>query len=314
MKKTLKIVFLVLGLAVAGLGLALPLKNAALGDVADIRAELVQNKQSEFATLPDGVIGYTWHGPENGPVVVLVHGFSMARYVFDLNVPALTGAGYRVLTYDHYGRGSSDRPDLTYNADLFDRELVSLLDALGVQAPVNLLGYSMGGGIATVFASRHPERVRKLALMAPVGFMPEPSGSNALLLVPVVGDWLMGMIGERVLVGGLEETAAAGTTPPYFVDRFREQFRYRGCTRALLSSMRNYPMGRLKNEYETVARLGIPTLLIWGSLDAIVPFAGNENVRAAIPAARFVKVDSADHDVPYSHPDLFNRTLLDFLK
>ena len=103
--------------------------------------------------LPLGLVRYEWTGPEKGPVVVLVHGFSIPRFVFHRNVDALAQAGYRVLTYDHLGRGESDRPPGPYNADFYDQELLGLLTTLQVKTPIYLLGYSMGGGVAAALRS-----------------------------------------------------------------------------------------------------------------------------------------------------------------
>jgi pimeloyl-ACP methyl ester carboxylesterase len=63
-----------------------------------------------YAQLSQGAVRYDWAGQQDGPVVVLVHGFSIPRFVFDRNVVALARAGYRVLTYDHLGRRESVRP------------------------------------------------------------------------------------------------------------------------------------------------------------------------------------------------------------
>jgi len=65
----------------------------------------------------------------------------------------------RVLRYDLYGRGFSDRPDTVYNQTCFDKQLCELLTALGNDKPINLIGLSMGGAIAIGFADKHPELV-----------------------------------------------------------------------------------------------------------------------------------------------------------
>ena len=138
----------------------------------EVRATL----PGEFIQLEDGVVSYYWKGPEDGDIVVLVHGLSTPKFVWDGNVDALTAAGNRVLVYDHLGRGFSDRPDIVYDGDLYVRELSNLLDGLHVTQPVNLVGYSMGGGNVIGFAARYPERVKKLILIAPAGYIPHLKG------------------------------------------------------------------------------------------------------------------------------------------
>jgi len=106
---------------------------------AEARADMTSES---FVALSDGVTHYQWGGPERGRKVVFVHGFSSPMFIFDPVFRALTDAGLRVLRYDLYGRGLSDRPRARYDADLFDRQLGELLDAQRVTEPVDVVGLS----------------------------------------------------------------------------------------------------------------------------------------------------------------------------
>ncbi|MBS1241135.1 MAG: putative hydrolase, partial [Gemmatimonadetes bacterium] len=114
----------------------------------------------QFVTLSDGVTHYDISGPADGAPVALVHGFSVPGYIWDSTVAALTGAGYRVLRYDLFGRGFSDRPDVSYDADLYDRQLGELLDSTGFRGRVHVMGLSFGGFVTGTFAGRHLEPAR----------------------------------------------------------------------------------------------------------------------------------------------------------
>ena len=102
---------------------------------------------------------YDVSGPDSGRAIVLVHGFSVPYYIWDSTAKALAASGHRVIRYDEYGRGWSDRPAIVYNAELYERQLRDLLDSLRVQR-VDVAGVSMGGWVTATFVSRHPERVR----------------------------------------------------------------------------------------------------------------------------------------------------------
>jgi pimeloyl-ACP methyl ester carboxylesterase len=121
-----------------------------------------------FVRLADGVTHYETAGPDTGRAVVLAAGFSVPAYIWDSLYQGLADSGFRVVRYDYYGRGWSDRPDAAYDQDLFVRQLAGLLDSLRITAPVDLAGVSFGGAIVTSFADRHPERVRSLLYFDPV--------------------------------------------------------------------------------------------------------------------------------------------------
>ena len=96
--------------------------------------------KGRFARLSDGMTFYRLSGPDSGVPVVLVHGFSVPSYIWDSTAVALSVAGYRVLQYDTFGRGYSDRPNVTYGADLVDRQLGEIIDSAGILGPVHLMG------------------------------------------------------------------------------------------------------------------------------------------------------------------------------
>jgi len=244
--------------------------------------------------------------------VVLVHGFSVPAFLWDPTFAGLADAGFRVLRYDLFGRGYSDRPDVVYNQALFDRQLCELLDALGFTAPVNLAGLSMGGAIAVGFTAQHPERVRALALLSPAGFPVPASRAAWLLHPPLVGEWLFDRFTEKLIVGGLAKDFYVRDRLAEFEARYRVQMRYQGFRRALLSTLRHGPISTMATAYQAVGKLTCPVLLIWGRDDQTVPFALSEKVRAAIPRAEFHPIDNAGHIAHYEKPEIVNPLLAAF--
>src|SRR4029077_1911764 len=99
---------------------------------SDLTDAVRQGAGGSYTSLPDGTVHYQVAGPDSGRVVVLVHGFSVTYYIWDPLFGDLASAGFRVVRYDIYGRGFSDRPRTSYDADLFDRQLVDLLAALKI--------------------------------------------------------------------------------------------------------------------------------------------------------------------------------------
>lgn len=267
-----------------------------------------------FVHLPDGYTHYELGGPQEGTVVVLVHGFSVPYFLFDPTFDFLTRSGLRVLRYDLFGRGFSDRPKLRYDIDLFCKQLQDLLDILGFDMPVSLVGLSMGGPIAAAFTARFPQRVCKLVLIDPAGTRPVslPWGLRAAIL-PGVGELAIGLFGSAAL---LKEVASGLFGPDLvaeFQRRYRVQMKYKGFRRALLSTMRYGMLGDFSAVYRRVGESSIPALLFWGENDLTVPFAYSRDVCAAIPQADFQPVTGCGHTPHYEKPEVVNPKLLEFL-
>jgi len=270
------------------------------------------NAPGQFVTLPDGVTHYELAGPPEGQPVVLVHGFSVPSFIWDPTFTGLAEKGFRVVRYDLFGRGYSDRPDVVYDQALFARQLYALLDAVGFTAPINLAGLSMGGAIAVGFAAEHPERVRTLALLSPAGFPVPATRVFGIMRLPWVGEWLLDRFAEKFIVAGLARDSFVQEHMTEFADRYRVQMQYPGFKRALLSTLRHGPISTMAEAYQTVGKLACPVLLIWGRDDKTVPFAINEKVRAAIPRAEFHPIDNAGHIAHYEKPEVVNPLLASF--
>lgn len=251
----------------------------------------------KFVRLSDGVTHYKFDGPDSGRTVVLVHGFSVPMYIWDSTAIALANAGYRVLRYDEFGRGWSDRPAIDYSADLYDRQLRELLDSLHISNKIDLGGVSMGGWVTGTFAGRHPERVRSLILVDPVaGARPTSmSFSTRLRFTPVVGLWVYQTMDEPGMAAGQAGDFLEPNRFPDWASRYDQQVRFRGFGHALLSTRREQSRVDMDSVYQTVDKGGMPVLLVWGTKDKTVPFERNERVRKAIPRAEFHPIDGAAH-------------------
>jgi pimeloyl-ACP methyl ester carboxylesterase len=292
------------------------------GETQSLDAAARASATGQFVQLTNGVTHYELAGPPDQTIVVLIHGFSVPYFIWDPTFAGLVNAGFRVLRYDLFGRGYSDRPDTTYNQALYDRQLRELLDALGFTIPINLVGLSMGGAIAVGFTAQHPERVRALALLAPAGFPVPASRAFVLLRPPLVGEWLFDRFDEKLIVGGLAKDFYTREKVSEFTARYRVQMHYQGFRRALLSTLRHGPISTMADAYQMVGQQptrlsssqACPVLLVWGRDDKTVPFALNEKVRAAIPRAEFHPIDNAGHIVHYEKPDVVNGLLATFFR
>ena len=291
-------------LAVVGLLAALPAWRDAeredLDDVARARAP------GKFLSLPEGQVHYELTGPEEGEVVVLLPGASLGMFVFDALVSRLVARGYRVLRYDLYGRGFSDRPEGEYGPERFERQLLGVLEALEPRRPVHLVGIALGALIGVLFTARHPERVRSLGLIAPDGFGTELPPSVAIARLPLIGGplghYLIRVLGDKTVLSRLRHYSS--TPLPELEPRVRESLRYRGFKRALLSSLRHQmPIDGAEAVYAEVARAGVPTCVLWGAEDQMTSAVLMERVRGVMPHATFVLLQDSGHLPMCEQPD-----------
>ena len=271
--------------------------------------------KGRFADLSNGRIFYQWHGPDTGPVLVLVHGLSTPSFVWRDMLPKLVQAGFRVLTFDHFGRGFSEYPGQAQTSDFFVKELDELLNVLDVQDPVTLLGYSMGGGIVASFAALQPYRIGRLILLAPVGLRSNLGGFfKTLLLMPVLGDVLLGLFGPYRFRKGLRESARSEAVDAAMIDMQIAETRQPAFAAAVLSSLRHVVRTDLRPAYEKLAKSGLPILVIFGEKDAVIPISSAEILRQRIPQAQIVVVPEAGHGLAYTHAGQVTGAVLDFIR
>ena len=268
----------------------------------------------QFIEFSNGKIHYELSGPENGQIVVLINGLTTPYFVWDNNANELKNAGFRVLRYDHYGRGFSDRPVVAYDRDLYDQELMDLLQKLKLKLPVHIVGLSMGGAISVIFADRHPEMVSSLSLFAPAGFPVKQTFAIKLATTPVVGEYIMAVLGDRIILQGIKKAFIHPEKLPEFEESFKAQMRFKGFNEALLSTIRVMRMDQLRDAYERLGKQNKPVLLIWGRKDMILPFSHSEKAKTALPKAEFHAIEDGGHNLNYEDPDIVNPILVEFLK
>jgi pimeloyl-ACP methyl ester carboxylesterase len=284
------------------------------GETKELTPEVRAGLAGEFVQLPDGVVHYELGGPEDGPVVALVHGFSVPYFIWDPTFEALVQAGYRVLRYDLFGRGYSDRPHLRNDKELFNRQLTDLLDVLGIKKCLGVIGLSMGGVISANFCVQNPDRVEKLILIDPAGFPVEIPGAYKLLLVPGLGEMVFGLMdGER-----LEKAMADDFYDPRYVKAFADLYRpamqFKGFRRSLISTIRAGVVDDEVDVYRNLGKMnGPPVMLVWGENDESVPFKFSKTLVSLVPRTQFHPIPNAGHIPHYEQASQVNPLILEFL-
>jgi pimeloyl-ACP methyl ester carboxylesterase len=291
----------------------MPWKFPYLGETKELNEHTRVDAPGDFIHISNGFTHYQLGGSSHGNPVVLVHGFSVPYFIWDPTYEFLISSGFRVLRYDLFGRGFSDRPRTLYDIDLFCQQLRDLLDKLGFEK-TSLVGLSMGGPITAYFTSRHPERVAKLVMVDPSGARSiRFPGLLRVMLTPGIGELALGLFGPKNLVKSIASDFYDPAHVKAFAQKYMRQMGYRGFLRAVLSTMRNGMLGDFSQLYLEIGKTGLPVCVFWGQDDQTVPFAHSLDLLAAIPQARFHVIKKCGHIPHYEKPEEVNPLLLEFL-
>ncbi len=259
---------------------------------------------------------YTDQG--SGSPVVLIHGWPLSGRTWEPQVLALTEAGYRVITYDRRGFGQSTQPWDGYDYDTFAADLDALMTHLDLTG-ATLAGFSMGGGeVARYIGTHGTSRIAKAVLIGavtPYLFKSDQNpdgGVDEATIQQIQG----GIRADRIAFfqGFLQAFFGAGDK----TDLVSEPQKGYALSIASIAS----PKGTIdcvdafaRTDFRAdIAKFSIPTLVIHGDSDAIVPFeASGKRTAESIPGAILHVVKGGPHGVITSHPDEVNKVLLDFL-
>ena len=273
-----------------------------------------------MATLTSGPveIHYEDTGGEGRPVV-LIHGWPLSGASWSEQVPALTDAGYRVVTYDRRGFGRSGKPgtDSSYDYDTLTGDLDALMTELDLR-DASLVGFSMGGGeVARYVGTYGEDRVRSIVLAAAIPpnlLKDDDHPDGALTAEDVAG--LQGQLRadkDAFLDGFLTGFFSAGddlkVTEAQRQDAARARRPGRGERRSRLH--------RLVGHRLHVATWPRCRCRCWSSTEtptASCPFeVSGQKAHAAVPGSELHVVEQGPHGINVSHAEEFNRVLLDFL-
>jgi len=284
-----------------------------LGETKDLNELTRKDLGGAFASLTEGFTHYQLGGNDAGIPVVLVHGFSVPSYIYDPTFEFLVNSGFRVLRYDLFGRGYSDRPLVQYDIHLFVRQLKDLLDALKFER-VDLVGLSMGGPVTAAFLQKHPSYVRKHVMIDPSGVSPVSLSSLLeVVKIPVIGELLIGLVGNGSLVKGIASDFFNPELVEMFQERYKLQMQYEGFKQAILSSLRNGMLDTFLDIYVKISALKKPTLLFWGENDTTTPFKDHQTLLKLMPQIEFHPIKNCSHLPHYEKAEIVNPILKEFL-
>jgi pimeloyl-ACP methyl ester carboxylesterase len=259
--------------------------------------------QGSYIKLPQGVTHYEIAGPDSGKVVILVNGFSVPYYIWDGTYEYLVGKGYRVLRYDAYGRGFSDRPDVKYDKNLYLSQIHDLVTGLSIKAPFNVVGVSFGGEVITDFTCQYPDLVKKVVLV-------DPAFINNYSKLKSIANFDEAIHAYKRAIGQLNDFKFPQKHADW-VNRYMVQMRYRGFRNALVSTTYDYTNTE-KQSLKCLNATQKPVLLVWGEDDQTASIKNSDSIRSILKTD-FFRVKDAGHLPFIEQPDTVNPRISAFL-
>jgi pimeloyl-ACP methyl ester carboxylesterase len=312
-----------IGVAVAGpvgvlVGATLGAVAGALGGAAAGATANQEDSNSDDTALADTVRLHINDSGGSGRPVVLIHGWPLSAQAWEPQVSVLRDAGYRVVAYDRRGFGQSDKPEAGYSYDVLADDLQRVLDQCGLQA-VTLVGFSMGGGEVARYIARFGE-----------------SRLHSVVFAAAVPPYLMKTTdnpeGPLTSEMALQKKQALEQDRTSFFDQFTRNFFSANGVLQVTESQRADAIALCQQSAQHAAlacmdsfgttdfranlkKVNVPTLVIHGGADAIVPIEGSgQRTHRAVAHSKLVLVDGAPHGLNVSHAQAFNDALLSFLR
>lgn len=266
--------------------------------VAQLKAKYA-NAASQFIELSPGtVIHVRDQGPRDGLTLVLIHGSNASLHTWEPWVQRLTARNIRVVSLDLPAHGlSGPTPQGLYTNAAYVGIVEQLVDRLGLKQFV-LGGNSMGGGIAWRYAVKHPERLSGLILVDASG-QPQPKGSSPplgfrLARVPIARDILATVTPRSLIEMSFKQSISnQAIATPAMIDRYWELLLYPGNRRATVQRF-----GQYQGDDGMAAQLPglkVPTLIIWGREDKLIPVSVAAWFNRQIPNSRVTILDGIGH-------------------
>lgn len=261
-------------------------------------------------------------GPEDAPLVLLLHGFPEFWYGWHRQIGPLAAAGFRVLVPDQRGYNRSDKPRgvRSYGMDTLAEDIVGLIDALG-RDRAHVVGHDWGGAIGWWLGVKHAHRLDRLALLN----IPHPrvmektlrtsaeqrarSSYMFFFQLPWLPEHALGRNSHDLLVRTLRKTSRPGTFGDEDIALYRAAWARPGALTGMLHWYR--AALRARPAREASPRVTVPTLLIWGTKDIAL---GREMVPPSLDLCdqgRAVYLDEATHWVQHEEPEAVNRLLVE---
>lgn len=265
---------------------------------------------------PSVELYYEDHG--SGQPVVLIHGWPLSHRMWEGQISALVAAGFRCIAYDRRGFGESERPSAGYDYDTFAADLQALLTTLDLKNVI-LAGFSMGGGeVARYLGTYGSARIAKAMFIGAVPpFLLRTEDNPTGAPIEVFEGMMAGVKADRAAFLANFFPAFFNHEPgakdfPTDAIEFAKWIAYAASPVGTVECIRAFGTTDFRADLKKIT---IPTLVLHGSADRIVPLEGSGRLTAAmIPGSKLVVLERAPHGMTATHGPQVSAAMIEFAR
>jgi len=257
----------------------------------DFRDAVLKENNGDYVLLSKG---YTYYEEANREStkgnIILVHGFSVPSYIWEVTFNTLKEKGYRVVMMDLFGRGNSDNPDLPQTDALRAQQVLDLMDALGIEKAV-LVGLSNGGRIISKMAALDASKIEALFYVSSSSFVDYETQIDTAVSPEEISSFIETYPTRSV--GQLEDFYAPEQFPEW-PQKYEKLLSHRGFAKALLSTQKN--LTTMDKIHQTIDSLELPVYVFWGVHDKVVVYADfDKKLKQLLPNMKEYFIEEAGH-------------------
>ena len=254
------------------------------------------------AEIDNNKIRYLEEGSSEN-TLLLLHGLGASAERWEHVIP-LFAKEYRVIVPDLVGFGHSDKPMVDYTMEYFSEFTSKFVESIGIKK-LNIIGSSLGGQIAVEYAVNHNDKIRKLVLVSPSGVMKH--------VTPALNSYI-----SAALYPNNDAALTAFQTMSYVddidektVSEFVERMQLPNAKMAFMSTLLG--LSNAKAITEKLNMITVPTMIVWGENDPVIPIEYAQSFVSGINDCRFYKIVDCGHTPYVEKPEKFFQTVMDFL-
>jgi len=258
----------------------------------------------KFISIQENKIRYFEYGTSSN-TVMFVHGLGASAERWETVIPYFK-ENYRVIALDLPGFGLSDKPSIDYTIDFFVKTLSEFIIKLGIKNNV-MIGSSLGGQITTEFAISEPQLINKMILVSPSGVVNYSTPALDAYIAAAISPIQKNVMNAFSMMGGLNKEVESKT-----VTEFIQRLNMPNAKKAFLSAIMSNKESKIT--CEKLANVSVPSLVIWGDSDPVIPKENADLFFSCIKNCKFTEMKKCGHTPFVDEPEKFSKIILEFLK